>query len=45
MREDHGVDCDAPKLSQLRWQQFLKIFDEKEDRVRIFISSNSSKFQ
>lgn len=30
MREDHGVDGDAQRLSQLCWMLFLKIFDEKE---------------
>lgn len=30
MREDHGVDGDAQRLSQLCWLLFLKIFDEKE---------------
>ena len=31
MREDHGVDGDAQRLSQLCWLLFLKIFDEKEE--------------
>lgn len=31
MRDDHGVDGDAQRLSQLCWMLFLKIFDEKEE--------------
>ena len=35
MREDHGVDGDAQRLSQLCWMLFLKIFDEKEQEREI----------
>ena len=30
MRQDHGVDGDAQRLSQLVWMLFFKIFDEIE---------------
>ena len=35
MREDHGVDGDAQRLSQLCWLLFLKIFDEKEEEAEL----------
>ena len=36
MREDHGY---AKRLSQLCWLLFLKIFDEKEEIIKL-INSN-----
>ena len=33
MRQDAGVDGDAQRISQLVWMLFLKIFDDKEQRV------------
>ena len=35
MREDHGVDGDAQRLSQLVWMLFLKIFDETEEEKEV----------
>lgn len=35
MREDHGVDGDAQRLSQLVWMLFLKIFDETEEEKEL----------
>jgi len=42
MREDHGVDGDAQRLSQLCWMLFLKIFDEKEEEAELLNSSYKS---
>ena len=35
MREDHGVDGDAQRLSQIGWMLFLKIFDEQESETEL----------
>ena len=42
MREDHGVDGDAQRLSQLCWMLFLKIFDEKEEEAELLNSNYKS---
>jgi type I restriction enzyme M protein len=42
MREDHGVDGDAQRLSQLCWMLFLKIFDEKEEEAELLNASYTS---
>ncbi len=42
MREDHGVDGDAQRLSQLCWMLFLKIFDEKEEERELMNTSYKS---
>ena len=42
MREDHGVDGDAQRLSQLVWMLFLKIFDEKETEREVLDPSYKS---
>jgi len=42
MREDHGVDGDAQRLSQLCWMLFLKIFDEKEEEAEVLNSKYKS---
>ncbi len=31
MRKDDGVDGDAPRLGQLTWMLFLKVFDQREE--------------
>lgn len=42
MREDHGVDGDAQRLSQLCWLLFLKIFDEKEEEAELLNANYQS---
>ena len=42
MREDHGVDGDAQRLSQLCWLLFLKIFDEKEEEAELLNANYKS---
>lgn len=35
MRQDHGVDGDAQRLSQLVWMVFLKILDDTEQELEL----------
>jgi len=35
MRKDVGVDGDAQRISQLVWMFFLKIFDDREDELKL----------
>lgn len=36
MRQDSGVDGDAQRIAQLVWMLFLKIFDDKEQEMKLF---------
>src|SRR5215475_11789184 len=35
MRQDHGVDGDAQRISQLCWMFFLKIIDDQDQQLEL----------
>ncbi len=39
MRQDAGVDGDAQRISQLVWLLFLKIFEDREQKLRQLYAS------